>query len=58
MLYISNGGRVVCKEHGGGYLRSYLNNKPDAKRIETPLDTWLRIPSSVDTTNVTCEECE
>lgn len=57
-LYLSEGGRIVCARHGGGYLADALAADPDRLEIATPLDHWLRLsaPEVVDYA-ARCEDC-
>lgn len=41
-LWISNGGRVACAQHGGGYLEAAIRARPKARTHVTPLDHWTR----------------
>ena len=42
-IFVSNTGRMTCKDHGGMYLRGELNARPKANYIVTPLDAWQRL---------------
>lgn len=63
-LWISNGGRIACHEHGGQYLADAIALYPRRRRHETPLDVWTRA-SKVDQTEwerstrkpMRCEGC-
>lgn len=58
-LYINQNGRVVCLKHGGGYLNSAIENRPNAMNIDTPLDNWERLDDEVlaEVPDVDCEDC-
>ena len=55
-LYISNGGRVACAEHGGQYLKSALAADPTATTIITPLDHWV-VGTTDELDGLGCETC-
>lgn len=62
MLFINEGGMVVCEAHGGMYLKAELTRRPTAKKINTPLDRWTVIRSKDqvhpdDLLYMTCESC-
>lgn len=42
-LYINQNGMTFCWQHGGSYLRSYVEAHPTAHQFDTPLDNWLRV---------------
>jgi hypothetical protein len=42
-LYTNDNGMTCCIEHGGSYLRSEYEHKPERSVYRTPLDTWERI---------------
>ncbi|WP_193072806.1 hypothetical protein [Brevibacterium sp. FME37] len=57
-VWINEGGRVVCRNHGGDYLRSAIAHG-DGPHILTPLDDWLyHSPEIVTLHNLTCEDCQ
>jgi hypothetical protein len=57
-LFVNQNGRVVCLEHGGGYLRTYMNAHPDATSVDTPLDSWERLlMRDVEDHDASCEDC-
>jgi len=57
-LYINQNGRIVCAAHGGYYLQTELERRPDADVVDTPLDNWLRLDDEdVDLENLGCEDC-
>lgn len=39
-LWVSDNGDVICSNHAGAYLKSSIENKPNAIKHTTPLDTW------------------
>ncbi len=41
-LWISNGGRIACVKHGGGYLEALIRTFPRRSTHVTPLDHWQR----------------
>lgn len=63
-LYASNSGRIVCRQHIGGYGQSILQRTPDVRSFITPLDAWTRV-TAADMAEwlrdigepMTCEEC-
>jgi len=59
-LWISEGGRTVCEDHGGMYLQRAIELRPNAKSHKTPLDHWARVvEGQIDGGWVwRCEECE
>lgn len=64
ILWISHGGRVACKAHGGSYLAAAMLARPRARRHVTPLDVWWRITAADRATwreaglgKLACEDC-
>jgi hypothetical protein len=41
--YENQNGRVCCTDHVGNYATAHLELKPNARRIITPLDVWVRM---------------
>lgn len=60
VLYVSNQGEIACGKnarHGGAYLAALAKNHPVS--IDTPLDTWKRMPPAVvEHQGLTCESCD
>jgi hypothetical protein len=56
-LYINQGGQVACKDHGGQYLKSYLEAYPYDEEITTPLGHWVRATKE-ELDGLGCETCE
>lgn len=58
-LFINQNGRVVCAEHGGAYLASFLERRPNADVIDTPLDNWVRLTAADlrEFPHIGCEDC-
>lgn len=42
-LFIDNGGRIECVEHGGSYLRSAFASAPNRRTHRTPITTWEKV---------------
>lgn len=56
-VWINEGGRVVCRDHGGDYLRSAIAHGA-GPHILTPLDAWLyHSPELAALHGFTCEDC-
>lgn len=56
-VWINEGGMIVCRHHGGGYLESAIN-AGKGPRILTPLDDWLYHPPEVAAHyDFNCETC-
>ncbi|SMX98918.1 hypothetical protein [Brevibacterium linens] len=57
-VWIEEGGRVVCREHGGGYLTAAIN-AGEGPRIFTPLEEdWLYHPPEIaEEYSFNCEDC-
>jgi len=63
-LWISNRGEVACDAHLGGYGTQELAARPNAKRLDTPLDVW-HVATDADRadwraeigTDLACETC-
>jgi hypothetical protein len=57
-LWVSDDGDVVCEDHAGVYLKSAIENKPNAKAHSTPLDQWsLYFTHLLGGENLVCEVC-
>ena len=60
-VFVSNGGRVACHRHLGGYATAELRRRPNARTISTPLDVWGRVDQiDVDAQDwawMNCESC-
>ncbi|MCA1781851.1 MAG: hypothetical protein ABR616_10895 [Dermatophilaceae bacterium] len=57
-LYVNQNGRIVCAKHGGGYLRSHVEHRPNDAVFTTPLDAWTRVtPDEADEFDAHCEDC-
>lgn len=56
-VWINVGGRVVCRNHGGDYLRTAIAHG-NGPHILTPLDDWLyHSPDIAAEHNLSCEDC-
>lgn len=56
-VWINQGGRIVCRAHGGSYLESAIN-AGEGPHVLTPLDDWLwHSPKTVALYYFTCEDC-
>lgn len=56
-VWISAGGEVLCKDHGGSYLASKIA-AGQGPEIITPLDDWLyHSPETAAEFNLVCEVC-
>lgn len=56
-VWISEGGEVLCREHGGGYLTAAIDAGA-GPHIFTPLDDWLyHSPQIAEQYNLRCEVC-
>lgn len=56
-VWINEGGRIVCRDHGGSYLTAAIA-KGKGPHIFTPLDDWLYHPPEIATQyNFNCEDC-
>lgn len=56
-VWISEGGEVVCWEHGGSYLKTAIT-AGEGPHILTPLDDWLyHSPEIAREYDLTCEVC-
>lgn len=53
-VYINQNGMAVCADHGGSGLMTRLERDPDADRITTDLDDWMRF----DNSRHECETCK
>jgi hypothetical protein len=60
-LFIDDGGRTLCPAHLGVYAASELRRRPNARMLQTPLGTWVRVDrADVDPDEwavVSCESC-
>lgn len=57
-VWINEGGRVVCCDHGGSYLSAAIANGK-GPHILTPLDDWLyHSPATAAKYGFTCEDCD
>jgi hypothetical protein len=60
-LFIDDGGQTLCPAHLGGYAASALRRRPNARVLQTPLGTWLRVdPDDVrpdEWAAISCESC-
>jgi hypothetical protein len=57
-LFVDDGGRVVCSDHAGHYLKAALSQAPTAREHWTPLGTWERVGiSDAAKFNLACETC-
>ena len=58
-LWIDNGGRVACIDHGGAYLKSGVQHHPRARRIDTPITAWHRVTKADRADGEwVCETCD
>lgn len=57
VLYINQGGRCVCKDHGGMSLKAEAEADPNANMIDTPRDNWLAFRFKAENLHLSCEEC-
>ena len=61
VLYISNGGEVVCAAHGGGYLSAAVAAYPKRRKHSTPLGVWEAVrptdPDAAELAEYPCEAC-
>jgi hypothetical protein len=58
-LYISNGGRATCADHGGVYLTTALTTYPHLTEITTPLEVWERVTiEDAKDGGISCEGCD
>lgn len=60
ILWISEGGEIVCgcHGHGGQYLADAISRKKsirEGSQIITPLDSWIAVESA--TAGLPCEYC-
>jgi hypothetical protein len=46
VLWSNNNGMVACGQHLGFAATAALQAKPKARKLETSLDTWRRLPKS------------
>jgi len=42
-LYVNDNGMICCVEHGGSYLASAYQRKPEQCCYGTPLDSWEKV---------------
>lgn len=45
-LWMSNGGEITCKQHGGSYLTAAIAAHPSGQRHTTPLDVWTQVTAA------------
>lgn len=56
-VWINEGGRIVCPDHGGHYLQTEIA-AGKGPHILTPLDDWLwHSPDTAEHHNFNCEDC-
>ncbi len=42
-LWTDLGGMIACRQHMGRYATSALEQKPQARKVETPLTIWRKM---------------
>lgn len=57
-LWITEGGLISCRDHGGSYLQAAIR-AGEGPHIVTPLDDWLyHSPETVAQYDFECETCQ
>lgn len=55
ILWQNNNGRTVCLAHAGMALTAAVKAEPSARRLDTDVETYWRVPASA---HGECEDCE
>ena len=45
-LWESAAGEISCRQHMGGYATAELEQRPKARRLDTPLTVWRKMTES------------